>query len=283
MGKVEKHLKWLWLAVATMAVGAQQWSESAVAVESASIETNRFEFNMDERSASVLDTIMAELPSEATKAQSHGDLVERISARFLGTTYQAHTMLGSPVQSEALVVKLDGVDCMTFIDYVEALALSRDRESFLQSLQNVRYAQGKVDYLYRKHFFSDWHTLEPKNARDITSEISSNAMTVEKVLNIKKDGSEYVPGLGFIKRQISFIPAWAIDETLLDRLHNGDYIGVFANEQGLDVTHVGIVVKKDGKVWFRNASSSPQNMKVMDVPFVNYMRSKPGIVVLRAS
>src|SRR5690606_3218998 len=126
-------------------------------------------------------------------------------------------------------------------------------------------------------------TLEPKNARDITSEISSNAMTVEKVLNIKKDGSEYVPGLGFIKRQISFIPAWAIDETLLDRLHNDDYIGVFANEQGLDVTHVGIVVKKDGKVWFRNAFSSPQNMKVMDVPFVNYMRSKPGIVVLRAS
>jgi hypothetical protein len=45
--------------------------------------------------------------------------------------------------------------------------------------------------------------------------------------------------------------------------------------------HVGIVVRHDGQVWFRNASSLAANRKVVDSPFLEYMRAKPGIVVLR--
>ncbi|EBE4966290.1 DUF1460 domain-containing protein, partial [Salmonella enterica] len=52
--------------------------------------------------------------------------------------------------------------------------------------------------------------------------------------------------------------------------------------EGLDVSHVGIVVRHDGQVWFRNASSLAANRKVVDSPFLEYMRAKPGIVVLRA-
>lgn len=53
--------------------------------------------------------------------------------------------------------------------------------------------------------------------------------------------------------------------------------------QGLDVSHTGIVIRAGDAVWFRNASSLSANRKVVDTPFLNYMRSKPGIVVLRAN
>ncbi|WP_232233881.1 N-acetylmuramoyl-L-alanine amidase-like domain-containing protein, partial [Salmonella enterica] len=63
---------------------------------------------------------------------------------------------------------------------------------------------------------------------------------------------------------------------------NGDYIGVYSPLDGLDVSHVGIVVRHDEQVWFRNASSLAANRKVVDTPFMEYMHSRPGIVVLRA-
>ncbi|WP_312118492.1 N-acetylmuramoyl-L-alanine amidase-like domain-containing protein, partial [Pantoea vagans] len=52
--------------------------------------------------------------------------------------------------------------------------------------------------------------------------------------------------------------------------------------QGLDVAQAGIAVRHDGRLWFRNASSLAANRKVVDAPFREYMRSKPGIIVLRA-
>jgi len=65
-------------------------------------------------------------------------------------------------------------------------------------------------------------------------------------------------------------------------LKNGDYIGVYSPVEGLDVSHMGIVIRHDGKVWFRNASSLAINIKVVDASFLEYMRPKPGIVVLRS-
>lgn len=69
---------------------------------------------------------------------------------------------------------------------------------------------------------------------------------------------------------------------MLGRLNTGDYVGVYSLNEGLDVSHVGIVVRYDGRVWYRNASSLSANKKVVDTPFLEYMRQKPGIVVLRS-
>ncbi|HGY0255815.1 N-acetylmuramoyl-L-alanine amidase-like domain-containing protein, partial [Klebsiella pneumoniae] len=49
----------------------------------------------------------------------------------------------------------------------------------------------------------------------------------------------------------------------------------------LDVSHVGIIIKDHNNIWFRNASSLAKNRKVVDSPFIRYMATKPGIVVLR--
>ncbi|EBL3325592.1 DUF1460 domain-containing protein, partial [Salmonella enterica] len=106
--------------------------------------------------------------------------------------------------------------------------------------------------------------------------------TADKQLNRKPDGGEYIPGLGIHSRKINYIPGKAISQQVLDQMRNGDYVGVYSPLEGLDVSHVGIVVRHDGQVWFRNASSLAANRKVVDSPFLEYMRAKPGIVVLRA-
>ena len=243
-------------------------------------DTERYQIIMDGVTAEKVDGIIQSdvIPFAG---EDHGEIINRVSSDFLGTPYQADTLVGGPDTPEALVANFNGVDCFTFIDYVEALVRSHDRQSFLDNLVSVRYVDGNVDYLSRRHFFSDWFAAAPSNARDITPDLSANYVVVDKQLNLKSDGSEYIPGLGIHHRQINYIPGNAIDQDVLSRLKTGDYVGVYSPLEGLDVSHVGIVVRHDGKIWFRNASSLEENRKVVDSPFLEYMYSKPGIVVLR--
>jgi hypothetical protein len=212
---------------------------------------------------------------------SHGEVISHVSSAFLGTPYQADTLIGGAVTPEALVANFNGVDCFTLVDYVEALTRSSDQKTFLNNLARTRYTGSNVDYLSRRHFFSDWFATTPRDAQDVTPDISPDYVVVDKLLNRKPDGGEYIPGLGIHPRKINYIPSNAINERVLSRLKSGDYIGIYSPLGGLDVSHVGIVVRHDGQVWFRNASSLAANKKVVDSPFMEYMHPKPGIVVLR--
>ena len=237
---------------------------------------------MGEYSARKVDKIIQTQVLPNAKA-NQGDLISAVSSAFLQTPYQADTLIGSQSKPEQLVVNLRGVDCFTLIDYVQALTKSDSRQTFLQQLVKTRYVDGKVSYLARRHFFSDWFAAVPQTARDVTPEISQHYLTADKSLNLKPEGGEYIPGLGIITRKINYIPGQAIDSSLLERLHNGDYVGVYSPMLGLDVSHTGIVIREGNNVWFRNASSLSANRKVVDTPFLDYMKSKPGIVVLRAN
>nr|WP_250318499.1 DUF1460 domain-containing protein [Rosenbergiella gaditana] len=242
--------------------------------------TEKYQTIMDSVTAGKVNQIIRSdvIPSSD---KYHGEVISRVSSAFLGTPYQAETLIGGPSIPEALVVNFNGVDCISLIDYVEALTYSHDQKSFLQNLVKVRYTGGNVDYLSRRHFFSDWFASAPRNARDVTADISPDYAVVDKQLNRKPGGGEYIPGLGIHPRRINYIPGKAISQQMLDHLKIGDYVGVYSPLEGLDVSHVGIVVRHDGRVWFRNASSLAANRKVVDSPFLEYMRAKPGIVVLR--
>lgn len=215
------------------------------------------------------------------QAETHGEKISRISSAFLGARYRGDTLIGGPDKAEVLVIDFNEVDCTTFIDNVEALSRSRGKKTFLKNLIRIRYFDGKIDYRHRRHFFSDWFSRSPRIARDVTAEISSETVTHHKVLNRRPDGGAYVAGIGFSPRELRYIPAAAITENIVSRLKTGDYVGVYSLTNQEDVSHVGIVVRHDGRVWFRNASSLPANRKVVDSLFLNYMRSKPGIIVLR--
>lgn len=215
-----------------------------------------------EKYQTTMDSITAEKVSRIIRSdvilsssEKHGEVISRVSSAFLRTPYQADTLIDGPGPPEALVVNFNGVDCFTLAAYVEALTRSHDQKSFLHNLAVVRYTGGNVDYLSHRHFFSDWFASAIHNTRDVTPDISPDYAVADKQLNRKPDGGEYILGLGIHPRKINYIPGKAISQQMLDRLKTGDYVGVYSPIEGLDVSHVGIVVRHDGQVWFRNTSS----------------------------
>jgi soluble lytic murein transglycosylase-like protein len=206
---------------------------------------------------------------------------EIVSRQFLEVPYGANTLIGSANEPEQLVVELQKVDCFTYADYVEALKRADDPEEFIKGLTEVRYKDGVVGFQNRKHFFTDWSVSTPAIATDVTTSLSANPIQVTKNLNKKDSGGVYLPGLPVVPRTISYIPSQQIDSSVVGRLRTGDYIGAYAEDGGLDVTHIGIFIDTpDGPV-LRNASSLRANNKVVDTPLLDYLQTVPGVVVLR--
>ncbi|SUX55874.1 DUF1460 domain-containing protein [Chromobacterium vaccinii] len=208
--------------------------------------------------------------------------IKIFSSLFLGNSYFSGRLIGSNHTHEKLVVDFGKLDCFTYLDYVESLRRSSSIHNFVENVIRTRYTEGKVNYLFRKHFFSDWVNLEPRYVRDVTQSVSSHTITVTKQLNQKADGSPYIPGLKTKRRNISYIPGDTIDSNTLSKLKDGDYIGIYAQTPGLDVTHTGIFIRQANGPMLRNASRLSRNMKVVDSPFLDYVKKQPGIVVYRA-
>ncbi len=224
------------------------------------------------------------LLQKRSKINDHekGALIDFFSKAFLGTPYKANMLQGSEKTPEKLIIDFRGLDCFTYLDYVEALRKSNSPKEFINNVIKTRYIKGKIHFLNRKHFFTDWAYREYKHATDITAEISPHAISVEKYLNKKADDGNYLPGLPVVKRTITYIPSNFINEEVISRLKSGDFIGIYTKLAGLDVTHVGLFIMTDKGPMLRNASSRKENKKVVDSPFMDYVAKIPGIIVLRA-
>lgn len=221
---------------------------------------------------------------QASVVPSGSGKVEKISSYFIDVPYQGSTLIGSDETKEVLTINLGGVDCFTYLDYVEALRHSTDFDSFKTQVRILRYKDGVVEYHARNHFFSDWTEYNSKLVRDITAEIGGNSsITVTKFLNLKEDGTNYLPGIPVRERKITYIPAGEINPELLDKMKSGDYLGIYSESDGLDVSHTGIVIKKNGRVYIRHASSRKNNARVIDEELLGYIKNKPGLVVYRPS
>ncbi|NWA05765.1 DUF1460 domain-containing protein [Pseudomonas gingeri] len=211
-----------------------------------------------------------------------GERINEISASFLGTPYVPHMLVGSATSAEQLVIDFRGLDCFTYLDYVEALRKSDSVPRFIENVVRTRYEQGDISYLKRKHFFTDWAHATPLNARDVTSETSPAATTVTKVLKTPLDNGQSGQSATQVTRAISYIPSEFVDDAVISRLKTGDYIGIYTPADGLDVTHTGIFIMTDKGPVLRNASARSSSYKVVDSPFLAYVKKTPGIVVLRA-
>lgn len=237
--------------------------------------------NLDAYTSKKLDAV---LEARANKSYlDKGQLIDLVSGAFLGTPYRSNMLVGSANVPEQLIIDFRGLDCFAYLDYVEALRRSTSQQDFVRNLIQVRYKGGDVDFLNRKHFFTDWAygTTHPV-ADDITAQISPGAVSVRKRLNERSKGNVYLPGLPVVERSMTYIPSRLVDSQVVSHLRTGDYIGIYTPLPGLDVTHVGFFIMTDKGPVLRNASSRKENRKVMDLPFLDYVSEKPGIVVFRA-
>ncbi|EJD6378440.1 MULTISPECIES: N-acetylmuramoyl-L-alanine amidase-like domain-containing protein [Providencia] len=229
--------------------------------------------------------ILTEVFNKQTEMQLHNasqaEKIDVLTQHFLATPYNKQTLNMSPLLAEELVINLKEMDCMTFIEYIEAFKRSKNYEQFVLNLTNIRYINQNITFKHRRHFFSDWAQEPEAIVVDITSEISSHAVKVNKQLNLKYHDQIYISGLPIKNRSINYIPAKYVDDDLLLRLKTGDYIGIYSGNNGLDVSHVGVVIRKGKKTIFRNASSLRRNFQVIDIELNNYLKGKVGIVIFR--
>lgn len=203
-----------------------------------------------------------------------------LSEQFLGIYYKENTLIGSTDVQEVFVINLEAVDCFTFIEYIEAMRLSNSFNVFKNNLKKIRYQDNIVNYYKRNHFFTDWREFNFSSIEDVTSQIACDKATVvEKRINLKEDGTYFLPGIESKLREIRYIPSNFVDNAISADLKNGDYIGIYSAKAGLDVSHVGILIKDKDRVILRHASS--EYKKVVEQDFEKYIEDKPGIIVLR--
>ena len=66
-------------------------------------------------------------------------------------------------------------------------------------------------------------------------------------------------------------------------MNTGDYAGIYTDREGLDVSHTGIIIKKNDKTYLRHASPKEIYRKVVDEDLAEYFSDKPGLVIFRSN
>jgi len=241
---------------------------------------------------------------ESLKNESISTIVEKVGLSFLGTEYVAGTLDGD-IYGEKLVIKISGLDCVTFVE--NTLAISRtiqagasDINSYKSELQNIRYRDGQIEgYTSRLHYFCDWiYDNEKKGiVKNITKKIGG--VPYKKKINfmsshsgsykqLQADDGESISIIKSVEKDINsrkhyYIPKNEVD-SYYDDLKTGDIIATTTEISGLDVTHTGYIYKKNGKTYFLHASLSAKEVIVSKEELKEYLKSdkkKTGIMVCR--
>ena len=247
--------------------------------------------------------ILAELFSRYGdfKDSSTSVLMLMVGGFFEGTPYVEHTLEHEP---EELVVNLREFDCTTFTE--SCLAISRTIRSgrlgfdqFTSELKNIRYRNGVIDgYSSRIHYFSDWIHINTQKqvVRDISREIGGASFP--KMVNFMSTH----PGsyrqlvsdtalIGIIAAQEVEISAREMYYVPKDRLgdlgaglREGDIVGITSGIEGLDISHVGILVRKSGHLHLMHASSRYGKVILSEETLEEYLdksSSATGIMIAR--
>ncbi len=252
------------------------------------------------RDREIAEELFAQFSNE--KKTGTGELMVKIGTFFLETPYVAHTL--ETGEEEKMVVNLREMDCTTFAEY--CLALSRtvrsgkcDFDHFIRELEYLRYRGGiRNGYASRLHYFSDWitdneekkivqnisrdlaHTIKPNRVNYMSSHpdnyavLTGNPDILQEIADIENRISE---------RMAWFVPKDRVAEQE-DLLNDGDIIAFTTFIAGLDISHVAIAVRVDGRIRFLHASSKLHKVVLSDEKLDEYLNSGKmvsGIMVAR--
>jgi hypothetical protein len=238
-----------------------------------------------------------------------GESMAFIGLSFVGTKYVPATLELPGV--EEVVINLQELDCVTFVENVLALALfirqvePQILESELETqavyrrlLTRIRYRNGRVDgYPSRLHYFTDW--ILDNEAKGIVREVTAELSGVEDfraidfmsnhpesyrqlnsrmVFNAIQDREFYLSGLGRYR-----IPEDEI-ATRSSWIQDGDIIAATSTVDGLDVAHTGLALWRDGALHLLHAPLVGDAVEVSTLPLADRIfriESQDGIRVVR--
>ena len=238
---------------------------------------------------------------EPKKDQPINKLIPEIGRYFLGNEYVAHAL--EVTDEEKLIVNLRDLDCTTYAENLLALArtLKSDQATFKQftkELERIRYRNGeKGEYPTRLHYFSDWiYNNAANNLVTTPADSFGNPLDVEvnfmsthpdSYKHLKRN-PDFISVVAEQEKEISgkeyfYVPKENIEEKT-HLLREGDIIGLTTSIDGLDVSHVGILVEVNGKFHLMHASQSNLKVEVSDEPLSSFLKpnsKNTGIMIAR--
>ncbi|HKQ47439.1 MAG TPA: N-acetylmuramoyl-L-alanine amidase-like domain-containing protein [Phycisphaerae bacterium] len=174
-------------------------------------------------------------------------------------------------------------DCVTFVEQTIAMALAHDWPSFFQTLQRLRYKDGRIGMLSRNHFTeTDWNLNNAWLLEDVTKKLPGAAayrVRVDRAAFFKQFGLAY--SADPIDFEDAHVPRRYFPE-VLPLLQDADVVEFVRADKGqLYVGHLGFV--------FHNASAAPTLLHatkpaVREEPLAEYLArhdNVAGIKVLR--
>jgi len=227
-----------------------------------------------------------------------------VGTPYVNYTLEVHDKIESPV------VNFGGMDCWTY--YENALAFARmlrykpapyTPQDMLHMIEVERYRGGVCTggYLSRMHHLEEvfWDNERRGLAKNITPRIPGavrlhreiREMTVQwKSYRYLRNNPSLLPEMGRIEARVSNLPVWHIPKKnvrgIEGYLQDGDVCAITYNGSGGYTSHVGLIVKLQGRAYFTHATSDRDKgrMTIIDRPITDYLNqgsNHAGIVVLR--
>ena len=243
---------------------------------------------------------------------SIGDLIVRIGETFIGTPYSPYT-LEAPGE-EGLVIELEELDCVTFVENVLALArfvktvpdellVARtgdlQRPLFAWALEDIRYRGGELgEYPSRLHYFSEW--ISDNDAMGLVRDVSQalggvadgeaiDFMTTHAAAYRQLgEDPDFLTELRAVEERLSAQPRYYIPEDRIagveSGIQDGDIIAATSTVRGLDIAHTGIALWRNGRLHLLHAPLAGGVVQISEVPLaerIQRIRGQDGVMVAR--
>ena len=218
----------------------------------------------------------------------HAPSVAETGKYFLNTPYVSGVL--DRENNEPLVVNLRELDCVTFVEHVVALTLivrtpNPEWQSYVALLQSLRYRDGNRNaYASRLHYLSEWIQQAESNhfLKETTCDWGGTPYLTQFYLlsagRKKQQGDKVdtieIRKLEEIEQRLSKMNYCCLPKNALSpNLQEGDLIAFCGDGSGIDVWHVGIVVRKGTEWHLLHASSTQKKVIISSQPLVAYMQS----------
>jgi hypothetical protein len=234
------------------------------------------------------------------------EVIVEIGKSFIGTDYASNTLEDDG--PEKLVINLHTLDCVTF--YENCLTLARcikmKKTTFAEykaQLQFLRYRNGIIDgYASRLHYTTDYFfnaeqkgilkvvtkdIADEKNLAEIPKPINFMTTHRDKYKHIATNSENFAKiqamEAEINKRKDYFLPKGNL-HMFEGKVEHGSILGITTNMEGMDISHTGVAVQQNGRLYFMHAPITGKKVQITDVPMHDYLAKnakQTGIIVAK--